>query len=632
MTTIKITLPDGAIKEYKKGTTALEIAKNIGPRLADAALAVKVDGKVIDLTLPINHDANLSILTFKDKEGVEVFRHSSAHLLAHAVIELFPEAKPTIGPVVDEGFYYDFDIAHSFTPDDLAKIEARMAEIAKKDFTVKRHELSVSEAKKKFANNPYKIELIEQFKEPTSAYEQGDFIDLCRGPHIPNTGKIKAFKLTKIAGAYWRGDPKNKQLQRIYGISFPEKKQLDDYLKLLAEAEKRDHRKIGKALELFGIHEEGPGFIFFHPKGMTVINELMDFSRELNRKYGYLEIRTPIILHRKLWEQSGHWDHYKENMYFLEIDSQPFAVKPMNCPGSILVYQEKLHSYRELPLRLAEYGLVHRHELSGVLSGLFRVRSFTQDDAHIYVAPGMIEDEVKNVMNQVDELYKTFGFSYHVELSTKPAKAMGSQEIWDVAEGALKQVLVTKKMPFKINPGDGAFYGPKIDFHIKDCLGRTWQCATVQVDFQMPEKYDLSYVAEDNAKHRPVIIHRVLFGSIERFFGILIEHYAGKFPLWLNPIQVRILTVADRFNEYAESVRKKFFDAGVRVETDIRSESISYKVRDAQLAQVNYILVVGQKELDDGTVTIRTRDNQIIGAQKIEEFLIAVRAEIQKRA
>lgn len=631
MSHITITLPDGTQKQFDKGLTGKEIAESIGQRLAQDALAIKLNGKLTDLLAPINQDAHIQIITFKDKEGVEVFHHSTAHLLAQAVLQLYPNAKPTIGPAVDEGFYYDFDIDHNFTPEDLQKIEAKMKQLVKENLQVQRLDLSIDDAKQTFKDNPYKIELIEQFNEPTSAYKQGDFIDLCRGPHLPSTGKIKALKLTKVAGAYWRGDQNNKQLQRIYGISFPDKKLLRQHLHLLQEAAKRDHRKLGRELELFSMHEEGPGFIFFHPKGMSIINDLLAFSRELNLKYGYEEIKTPIILHRKLWEQSGHWDHYKENMYFVNIDEQPFAVKPMNCPGSILIYKEKLHSYRELPLRLGEYGLVHRHELSGTLSGLFRVRSFTQDDAHIFVTPGQIQDEVKNVIDQVDDMYKAFNFQYHVELSTKPEKAMGSQDLWDVAQDSLRQALESKKMKFKINEGDGAFYGPKIDFHIKDCLGRTWQCATIQVDFQMPEKFNLSYIAEDNSKHRPVIIHRVLFGSVERFLGILIEHFAGKFPLWISPEQIRILTVADRFNDYAQKVKQKYMQAGLRVTIDDRAESISKKVREAQLAKVNYILVVGEKEIDNNTVTVRTRDNEVVGPKDIEEFLGQIMMEIDER-
>ena len=628
---IKITLPDGSIKEYKKGITAGEIAFEIGKRLGEDALIVKINDKLKDLFVPINEDSSLQIITFKNKEGLEVFRHSTAHLLAHAVVELFPDAKPTIGPTVEEGFYYDFDVEHHFTPEDLIKIEQRMHEIVKKDYKVERIELSLGEAKKLFKDNAYKIELIEEFKESVSAYRQGNFIDLCRGPHIPNTGKIESFKLTKIAAAYWRGDPKNKQLQRIYGISFPEKSMLEQYLNLLEEAEKRDHRKIGKELDLFSIHEEGPGFVFFHPKGMVIINELIGFSRRLHEKKGYREIKTPIILNRKLWEQSGHWEHFRDAMYFTTIDEADFAVKPMNCPGSILIYKETFHSYRELPLRLAEYGLVHRHELSGVLSGLFRVRSFTQDDAHIYVMPPQIKEEVGRVIDLIDHVYKIFGFDYHVELSTKPNKAMGSDEIWEIAEQSLKDALKSNNINFKINEGAGAFYGPKIDFHIKDVLGRSWQCATVQVDFQMPEKFDLNYVGDDNAKHRPVIIHRVIYGSIERFLGILIEHFAGKFPLWISPIQARILTVADRFENYAIKVKEEFKKNNLRVEVDSRTESVGYKVREAQVQKIPLILTVGEKEEKNNTIAVRTLDNKVYFDVKIDDLLKKILKHIEEK-
>ena len=633
---IKITLPDGSIREYNKGITAGEIAFDIGKKLGEDALVAKVNDKLKDLFVPINEDATLQIITFKDKEGLEVFRHSTAHLLAHAVVELFPEAKPTIGPTVEDGFYYDFDVEHHFTPEDLKKIEQRMHEIAKKGYKVERIGLSESEAKKLFKNNPYKIELIDEFKGTLpigtlSAYRQGDFIDLCRGPHISNTGKINAFKLTKIAAAYWKGEQKNKQLQRIYGVSYPEKSMLEQYLKLLEEAEKRDHRKIGKQLDLFSIHEEAPGFIFFHPRGMIIINELMNFSRKLHEKNGYKEIKTPIILSKKLWEQSGHWEHFRDNMYFTNIDGQDFAVKPMNCPGSILVYKDAFHSYRELPLRLAEYGLVHRHELSGVLSGLFRVRSFTQDDAHIYVTPSQIRDEVCRIIELTEYVYKIFGFEYHIELSTKPEKAMGSDEIWQIAEQSLKDALKSRNTEFKINEGAGAFYGPKIDFHIKDVLGRSWQCATVQVDFQMPEKFDLHYIGEDNTKHRPVIIHRTIYGSIERFLGILIEHFAGRFPLWLTPIQVKILTVADRFINYADKIKEEFGKYGLRVEVDGRTESVGYKVREAQLQKIPIILTVGEKEEKNKTVALRTLDNKVYFDVKVEDLVEKVLRNVEEK-
>lgn len=628
---LKITLPDGSMREYPRGITAREIAFDIGKRLGEDAVAAMVNGKLADLCVPINEDASVRIITFRDKEGMDVFRHSTAHLLAHAVVELFPDAKPTIGPVVEEGFYYDFDIGHHFIPEDMNRIEQRMHEIVKKDYKVERVELGISEAKKIFKSNPYKTELIDEFKEPTSAYRQGSFIDLCRGPHVPSTGRIKAFKLVKIAAAYWRGDQKNRQLQRIYGISFPEKSMLEQHLELLKEAEKRDHRKIGRQLDLFSIHEEGPGFVFFHPKGMLIINELVNFSRKLHEKSSYKEIRTPVILNRRLWEQSGHWEHFRDAMYFTKIDEQDFAVKPMNCPGSILVYKEAFHSYRELPLRLLEYGVVHRHELSGVLSGLFRVRSFTQDDAHIYAMPSQIKGEVGRVIDLIDYVYRIFGFEYNVELSTKPEKAIGGGEIWEIAEESLKEALKSKNLDYKINEGAGAFYGPKIDFHIKDVLGRSWQCATVQLDFQMPEKFDLHYIGEDNSKHRPVIIHRVIYGSMERFFGILIEHFAGRFPLWLSPVQARILTVADRFEGYASRIKDEFEKHNLRAELDARTESVSYKVREAQLQKIPLILTAGEKEEKNGTVAVRTLDNKVYFDVKLDDLLNKVLKNIEEK-
>jgi len=631
MANIKITLPDGKAKQYKKGVSVLEIAKSIGPRLAKDALAGKVNDKLVDLSFKVNEDAKIKILTFNDKEGVEIFRHSTAHLLAHAVTDLFPKALPTIGPVVEEGFYYDFDIKHNFTPEDIKKIEKRMQEIVDKDHKVERLELSEKEAKKLFKDNKYKIELIDEFNEPTSAYKQGSFVDLCRGPHIPNTGKVKAFKIMKIAGAYWRADVKNKQLQRVYGISFPEKSQLHDYLTLLEEAEKRDHRKIGKELDLFSLHEEGPGFIFFHPKGVILINILKDFLRKELDKLDYKEIMTPMILSRTLWEQSGHWDHYKENMYFTKVDGKDFAVKPMNCPGSILIYKEKLPSYRDLPIKMAEFGIDHRHELSGVLAGLFRVRAFIQDDAHIYCMPSQIEQEVIQLIDLVDFVYKAFGFTYHVELSTRPEKFTGKLENWDKAEKSLENALNKKKLKFKLNPGDGAFYGPKIDFHIKDCLGRTWQCATIQVDFSMPEKFSLKYIGEDGSKHVPVMVHRTIYGSIERFLGILIEHYAGKFPLWLAPVQARILTVSDKFDRYAEKVKEELDRHDLRVEIDSRTESVGYKVREAQAQKIPLIITVGEKEEDKKTLAVRTMDNKVYFGVKLDKFIKNVNQNIMEK-
>ena len=631
MAKIKITLPDGKEKEFAKGVTAFEVAESIGQRLAKDALAAKINDKLVDLSFKINEDSKIKILTFNDGEGMDIFRHSTAHLLAHAVTDLFPDAKPTIGPAVDEGFYYDFDISHNFTPEDIGKIEKRMQEIVDKDYKVEMLELSEKEAEKIFRDNKYKIELIDDFNEPTSAYKQGSFIDLCRGPHLPNTGKIKAFKIMKIAGAYWRGDVKNKQLQRVYGISFPEKKQLQDYLKLLEEAEKRDHRKIGKQLELFSLHEEGPGFTFFHPKGMTIINILRDFSRKVHSKNGYEEIQTPLILNKRLWEQSGHWEHFRENMYFTKVEQQDFAIKPMNCPGAILVFNEKLHSYRELPKRLLEFGMDHRHELSGVLSGLFRVRAFTQDDSHIFITPQQLEGELIKVIDLTDYFYKIFGFTYTVELSTRPEKFMGRVEEWEKAESALKNALEKKKLPYKINTGEGAFYGPKIDFHIRDCLGRTWQCATVQVDFQMPQKFNVKYVAEDSKKYTPIIIHRTIYGSIERFLGILIEHYAGRFPLWLAPIQVRILTVADRFTDYAEKIKEELEKNELRVELDARTESVGYKVREAQAQKIPLIITVGEKEEKTKTLAVRTLDNKVYFGVKLNDLIKNINENIMEK-
>src|SRR3989338_4269432 len=585
MAKIKITLPDGSSKEYEKGVTGQKIAEGIGPRLAKDAVAIEIDGKISDLDEKIGNDAKIRIVTFKDKEGLDALRHSLAHLLAAAVLELWPDTKRTIGPPIENGFYYDFQFSKPINEPDLIKIEQKMREILPKWDKFARSEHTGAEAKKAFADNPFKKELIDEFSkegQKVSFYKSVNYVDLCRGGHLSSMKKISpdCFKLTHIAGAYWRGNEKNPQLTRIYALAFPAKKELDAHIKMLEESKKRDHRVLGKQLDLFSTHEEGPGFIFFHPKGKKLINILTDFSRKVHEKNGYEEIQTPIILNRSLWEQSGHWEHYKENMYFTKVDERDFAVKPMNCPGSILVFREKLYSYRDLPKRLMEYGLVHRHELAGVLSGLFRVRSFTQDDTHIYATPEQIEKEIISVIELIDYFYKAFGFDYHVELSTRPEKRMGNEEDWDKAEKALEDALKKRKINYKLNLGDGAFYGPKIDFHIKDCIGRTWQCATVQVDFQMPQKFDIKYIAEDGKKHTPIIIHRVIYGSVERFFGILIEHYAGKFPLWLAPVQARILTVADRFNLYANKIREEMEKNNIRVDLDARTESVEYKVRE----------------------------------------------------
>ena len=630
MEKIVITLPDGSEKKINKGITGLEIAKSIGEKLAKDALAIKVDGNIIDLNSKIEKDCKIKIITFKDKEGVNIFRHSTAHILADAVVSLFPKAKPTIGPVVDEGFYYDFD-AEPFHPDDLKKIEQKMSDIAKKDSAFKRIELNEKDAKKLFKDNSYKIELIDEFKEGLGAYQHGNFVDLCRGPHVPSTDKIKAFKLTKIAGAYWRGDSRNKQLQRIYGISFPDEKELKRYLTLIEEAEKRDHRKIGKQLDLFSFHEEGAGFPFWHNKGYIVFKKLQEFWREEHTKAGYQEILTPIILNRFLWEQSGHWEHYRESMYFTKIESRDFAVKPMNCPGAILVYKEKSHSYKEFPLRIGEMGLVHRHELSGVLAGLFRVRSFTQDDAHIFLMESQIKDEIKKIISLIDRFYKAFGLEYHVELSTLPEKTMVKKEQKETAEKALKDALESIKIKYKLNQGDGAFYGPKIDFHVKDCLGRTWQCATIQLDYSMPEKFDLYYEGKDNAKHRPVMIHRVIYGAIERFIGIITEHFAGKFPLWLAPVQIRILTVANRFDYFADEIKKKFEENELRVEFDNRAESIAYKVREAQSQKIPLIITIGEKEVENKVLAVRTLDNKVQFGIKVDDFIKKAKDNIEKK-
>lgn len=636
MPKIKITLPDGSSKEYEKGVTGNKIAESIGPRLAKDAVAIEINGKILDLEEKINEDSKIKIVTFKDKEGLNALRHSMAHLLAAAVMELYPETKRTIGPPIENGFYYDFQFKNPITEEDLPKIEKKMREILPKWDKFARKELTAAEAKKEFANNPFKKELIDEFSkkgEKLTSYKSGNYIDLCRGGHVSSMKIVNpdSFKLTHIAGAYWRGNEKNLQLTRIYALAFPTKKELDAHLKMIEEVKKRDHRILGKQLDLFSIHEEGPGFIFFHPKGMKIINLLKEFSRKVHEKNGYEEILTPIILNRSLWEQSGHWEHYKENMYFTKVDSRDFAVKPMNCPGSILVFKEKLYSYRDLPKRLMEYGLVHRHELAGVLSGLFRVRSFTQDDTHIYVTPEQMEEEIIRVIDLTGYFYKAFGFDYHVELSTRPEKFMGKIEEWGKAEKALEEALKKRKIDYRLNPGNGAFYGPKIDFHIKDCIGRAWQCATVQVDFQMPQKFDVKYVAEDGKKYTPIIIHRVIYGSIERFFGILIEHYAGKFPLWLAPIQARILTVADRFNPYAQKIKEELEKNNLRVELDTRTESVEYKVRGAQLQKIPIVLNVGEKEEKNDTVAVRTLDGNVKFGVKVNELVKKILENVENK-
>ena len=628
MPKITVTIGDGSKKQFEKGTSAQEVAEKTN---AKNALVADIDGALFDLSTKIEKDANIKFIDFSSQLGKSVFWHSAAHVLANAVVRLFPKAKITIGPGWEGGFYYDIDYK-PFNPEDLQKIEKEMQRIVDENSKFERISTTKAEAKKLFRANQYKKELIDEAEGNITVYRNSKFIDLCRGPHVPNTGCIKAFRLIKTAGAYWKGDQKNKQLQRIYGTAFPTKKELDDYLKLQAEAEKRDHRKSGKDLDLFSFHEEGPGFPFFHPKGMDIKNALIDFWREAHKKANYREIQTPMILSRELWKKSGHWDNYRENMYFLKIDDKEYAVKPMNCPGAMIVYKQKIHSYRELPLRIAELGLVHRHELSGVLAGLFRVRSFTQDDAHIFMMPEHIKEEVASIIELIDYFYsEIFRFPYHVELSTRPTKSIGTDNQWRQAETGLMSALEKKKIKYAINPGDGAFYGPKIDFHIKDCLGRTWQCATIQLDMAMPERFDLTYEGKDGKKHRPVMIHRVIYGSIERFIAILLEHYAGRLPLWLSPEQVRILTIADRFRDYGEKIMKRYEGAGIRATLDDRAESIGYKVREAQLNKVNYILVVGEKEKNDGTVAVRTPDGKVMGAVKTDEFLKKLIEEIKSK-
>ena len=632
---IKVTLKDGTIREYEKGAKIEEIVASIGSGLLKAALAAKLNGEVVDLNKEIHEDCYLEILTFDNEGGRLALRHTTSHVLAQAVKRLYPNVKLAIGPAIENGFYYDFDSDKTFADSDLENIEIEMGKIIKEDYELQRFELTREEAIKLMIGKGenYKVELIRDLPEGEiiSFYEQGEFVDLCAGPHIISTGKIKAFKLLNVAGAYWRGNENNKMLQRIYGTSFMKKSQLDDYLNMLEEAKKRDHRKLGKELDLFSIQEEGPGFPFFHPKGMVIRNILEDFWRNEHKKRGYQEIKTPIILNSDLWHRSGHWDHYKENMYFTEIDEEPYAVKPMNCPGGMLVYKRNLHSYKELPIRLGELGLVHRHELSGALHGLMRVRCFTQDDAHLFMMPSQIKDEVIGVIDMVDYFYNVFGFKYNVELSTKPENSMGSDEDWELATDGLREALESKGIKYRINEGDGAFYGPKIDFHLQDCIGRTWQCGTIQLDFQMPERFDLNYIGADGEKHRPVMIHRTIFGSIERFIGILTEQYAGAFPLWLAPVQVKVLPISEKQKEYAQKIKDRLEELNIRAEVDLRSEKVGYKIREAQLLKIPYMLVVGDKEMETETVSVRDRKEGDKGTMQFEHFLAHIINEIDKR-
>lgn len=634
---MKITLKDGVVKEYDSGITVADIAKDISMGLYRNACACTINGKVADLRTAVTEDSTVSILTFDDEDGKKAFNHTASHIMAQAVKRLYPDVKLTIGPAIKDGFYYDFDTETPFGPEDLQAIEAEMKKIVKEGLVLEKFELPVDEAVSlmKEKNEPYKIELIEEHAEKGEAisfYKQGEFTELCAGPHLMSVSPVKAFKLTNCTGAYWRGDAKNKMLCRVYGTAFPKASMLDEHLKMLEEAKKRDHRKLGKELELFTIMEEGPGFPFFLPKGMVLKNLLIDYWREIHRKAGYYEIQTPIILSRKLWERSGHWDHYKENMYTTVIDDEDFAIKPMNCPGGILVYKSKMRSYKDLPLRMGELGIVHRHELSGALHGLMRVRCFTQDDAHIFMTREQIKDEIKGVVRLIDDAYNTFGFKYHIELSTKPENSMGSDEDWDIATDALKAAITELGYDFEINEGDGAFYGPKLDFHLTDCIGRTWQCGTIQLDFQLPERFELEYTGADGAKHRPIMIHRVVFGSIERFIGILTEHYAGAFPTWLAPVQVKLLPIADRHIDYVRQLQEKLEKAGIRCELDDRSEKIGFKIRSAQLEKIPYMLVVGDKDIEAGTVAVRSRKSGDEGASTIDEFIERIQKEVAEKA
>ena len=635
MADVKIILPDGSAKEYAAGTTLGEAVKQLSNSLAKKVLAANVNGELTDLREELVDGSEVAFLTFEEDGGKHTLRHTASHILAQAVKRLWPEAKLAIGPAIDKGFYYDIDMEHTLTPEDLGKIEKEMSRIVKENLPITKSVMPRQEAIEFFKskNEDYKVELIQDLPEDAiiSCYSQGDFIDLCAGPHVASTGKVKAFKLQSIAGAYWRGDEKNKMLQRIYGTAFEKKEELDAYLHLLEEAAKRDHRKLGKELGLFVIKEEGPGFPFFLPKGMALRNELENFWREVHHDFDYEEIRTPIILSKHLWETSGHWDHYRENMYTTIIDDEEYAIKPMNCPGGILVYQNEMHSYRDFPLRYAELGLVHRHELSGALHGLFRVRAFTQDDAHVFMLPDQMQSELMKVIELFDRIYSQFGLKYHVELSTKPDNAMGDDAIWEAATEALRNAIEAKGIPYVINPGDGAFYGPKLDYHIEDSLGRTWQCGTIQLDMNLPERFQIEYVGEDGQKHRPIMIHRACFGSMERFIGILTEHYAGAFPTWMAPVQVKILPISEKHVEYAKELAKQMHRDYVRVEVDDRSEKIGYKIRQAQMAKVPYMLVVGDKEVEEGTVNVRKHGGDELGSVPFEEFFNSIKIEIKER-
>ena len=632
---IKVKLMDGSIKEIEDGSSGYSLATSISRKLAKEAVAAKVNGKLVDLSHELKENDQVEIITVGSEEGIEIIRHSTAHVMAQAVKRIYGNVKLAIGPTVKNGFYYDFDLDTPLTHGDIEKIEEEMNKIINEDLKFKRKDVSREEALKLMSEKgeDYKVQLINDLDESEniSLYEQGDFTDLCRGPHIPSTKFIKAFKLTSVAGAYWRGSEKNKMLQRIYGVAFATKKELDKYLNMIEEAKKRDHRKLGRELRLFEIMDEGPGFPFFLPKGVVLKNILIDYWRKLHNKAGYVEIETPIMLNKELWIRSGHWDHYKENMYTSMIDDKEFALKPMNCPGGMLVYKSEGHSYRDLPLRVGELGRVHRHELSGALHGLMRVRAFTQDDAHIFMLPEQIKSEILGVIKLIDEVYGTLGFKYNIELSTRPEDSMGSDEEWTMAESSLKEALDEGGLDYKINEGDGAFYGPKIDFHIEDSLGRSWQCGTIQLDFQLPQRFELEYIGSDGEKHRPIVIHRVIFGSIERFIGILIEHFAGKFPVWLAPVQVKVLPISDNFVEYGSEVIGKLREAGIRCEIDNRSEKIGYKIREARNERVPYMIIVGEQEKTHGNISLRSREGGDEGSTSLEEFIARVQKEEKEK-
>ena len=632
---LNIMLKDGNVIQIEEGEKIYDVAMKISPALAKKALIAKINGEIAELTTEINCDCSVEILTFEDNDGKLALRHTAAHVLAQAVKRLYPKVKLAIGPAIDNGFYYDFDSQEKFTPEILEKIEKEMEKILREGLNLERFVLSREDAITLMLEKEeqYKVLLIENLPEGEiiSFYKQGEFVDLCAGPHVPSTSYIKAFKLLSVAGAYFRGDEKNKMLQRIYGTVFTKKSELSTYLTMLEEAKKRDHRKLGKELKLFTLMEEGPGFPFFLPNGVVLKNNLIDYWRGLHKKSGYVEIETPQILNRKLWETSGHWDHFKENMYTVDIDEEEFAIKPMNCPGGMLVYKSEPHSYRDLPLRVGELGKVHRHELSGAIQGLMRARAFTQDDAHIFMLPEQIKEEIKGVIRLIDEVYSRFGFKYSVELSTRPENSMGSDEEWEVAEVSLAGALNEMNIQYKVNEGDGAFYGPKIDFHLEDSIGRSWQCGTIQLDLQLPQRFDLNYIGSDSEKHRPIVIHRVIFGSLERFIGVLIEHFAGKFPTWIAPVQVKVLPISEKYHDYAKDITSLLNENNIRVEFDGRVEKIGYKIREARNERVPYILVIGEKEQQEGNITVRSRKNGDEGSASLSDFILRIKYEIDNK-